>query len=385
MMKTTFKPANKVSFFLDFADSLENADRVGSVTRILRYFNALAEDIGIDVLSPDYKDYSPKLKNGARHLPLPSFAKVNRHIAFLFISPIIFRNSLKESSLYWAKFSSSVPAVLAKKLFKKPLVNFFDYNWVELSGASKESKLEFKIKTAIERLMIRHSDYFITTTETLRSYLIEKGFKHPERIFVIPNYVDTELFCPCEKTQEPEVLNILSVGRLSEQKNFPLLIDGISFLLQRTDIKIKLTIVGSGPLRDDLLQQAGKFKLKLEIKERVANDRMPSIYQASDVFVMTSPREGHPRALVEAMACGLPVVGTNVVGIRDVITDRHNGLLCAENKEDIAEKILQIARNRSFTEKLSKNAREEAVLKYSFTALVERERTIYDQIFSNKQ
>lgn len=373
----------RIVFFLDFADSLENADRVGSIARIIRYFNALSDSsLEVRVVSPDIKNYSSLFTQGGKHHPLPPFARINRHLAFLIFSPFIFGGILRESNLYWAKFSSSVPAILAKKLFKRPLVNYFDYNWVELSGASKESKFEFYIKSVIERLMIKNSDYFITTTETLKLDLIAKGFKYPDKIFVIPNYVDTDIFFPETGTKDQISLRILGVGRLNEQKNFPLLIDGVARLQSLISRNVEVTIVGSGPLKDELLEQAKKVRINFEIIERISNNEMPSVYKKHHIFVMTSPREGHPRALIEAMACGLPVVGTNVIGIRDVVSDGINGLLCSQTPEGVADTLLRLTNDPSLAEKLGMHAREEVVNRYSFKVLVQKERKLYEGIIS---
>lgn len=382
--------AKKMTFFIDFADSFENCDGVGSLDRNVQYFKALADSaMEITILSPDQKNYSSLLGDYAKHYPIPTYAKLNRHIFYLLLAPIIFWKILRKCDIYWAKFSSAVPAIIAKKIFSKPLVNFFDYNWVELSQASEESSMEHKTKSMIENLMIRNSDYFITTTETLKTHLIDRGFKYPEHIFIIPNYVDTDLFNPINTmTKEDsgeDIVKIISVGRLSVQKNFPLLMDGLAQLKNKLENKIELTIVGTGPLKEDLLHKAQQLNLELKLIDRISNSGMPLLYREHDIFVMTSPREGHPRALIEAMSCGLPVVGTNVIGIRDVITDGVNGLLCSATPEDIAQKLLRIISDKLFAKGLGIKAREDALQKYSFKALVQQEKNIYKQIISARK
>jgi len=379
------KNKRNIIYFMDFADSLENADRVGSVTRIIRYFNALSEhSITINILSPDLKNYSSLLSD-SKHYPLPAYSGSFRHIVFLIFSPIIFRTLMRDAHLYWAKFSSSIPAMIAKTLYRKPIVNYFDYNWVELSRASKEGRLELGIKWLIEHLMIRYSDYFITTTDTLKSYLINMGFRYPEKIFIIPNYVDTDLFVPSSEAHDNKMFKILSVGRLSEQKNFPLLLQGVSRLQELTDKQIKLTIVGAGPLKEALLSEASARKVSLTIIDRIPNSEMHPLYTDNHLFVMTSPREGHPRALIEAMACGLPIVGTNVTGISDIIKDNDDGLLCDENRDSVANQILRIINDKELAARLGENARKQAVARYSFKALLEKESLIYKQIFADAE
>lgn len=372
----------RIVFFLDFADSFDNADRVGSVTRIIKYFNALAEYYEIFVLSPDITDYSSRYYCAFRHIPLSKLGQINRHIVYLLLSPLLISRILKSSDLYWGKFSSAIPSIIAKKVFSKPLINLFDYNWVELSRESNESKLEFIVKSRIEKMMIKHSDYFIATTDRLKNYLYFNGFKHSDRIFVIPNYVDTDLFSPCTISGDRSIFRILGVGRLTEQKNFSLLIEGVSKINNIFDQNIEITIVGNGPCKEKLLHQAKELNLRFRIIERVSNNEMPSLYNKHSVFVMTSPREGHPRALIEAMACGLPVIGTDVEGIRDIITDGINGLLCKEDSTDIADKISLIMSDGELSSRLGECARNHALMEYSFKALIEKEVSILNLILS---
>lgn len=370
-------------FLIDFADRFENCDRVGSLDRNIKYFREISGSfMQTAIISPDIKDYSFFLGDHTKHYPMPSYARFNMHIFYLLFSPLIFWNILKNSNVYWTKFSSAIPGIIAKKMFKKRLVNYFDYNWVELSKESKENKLEYKIKSIIEKLMIHNSDYFITTTSALKSYLVNSGFKYPENIIIIPNAVDTDLFHKKNTPQKGNIIKILSVGRLNVQKNFPLLIDGIAGLQNKVKRKIALTIVGTGPLKEAFKHQAQAYELDLRILDRINNNRMPEVYCEHDVFVMTSPREGHPRALIEAMSCGLPVIGTNVEGIKDIIEDGVNGLLCDCNPADVTRKVLSLANDEAYARRLGEKARVDVVNKYSFKALIQKEKDIYHKILN---
>lgn len=373
---------NKILFLLDFADSFENCERVGSLPRNIEHFKALSTNfIEAYILSPDIVNFSDHLGIGGIHYPLPSRAKKIRLPVFLFLSPLLNKQVFANCDILWAKFSSMIPALIAKKIYKKPIICFFDYNWSELSWASNENIVEYNVKSLIEKLIIKHSDYIITTTDTLRSYLIEKGFHSEKKIYLLPNSVDTKAFSPILQKKINEQLKVLSVGRLNEQKNFPLLIESISVFQKKHDNKVKLTIVGTGPLKSSLLDFAYENGVNLTIIDRVPNNEMPEVYNNHDIFVMTSPREGHPRALLEAMSCGLPVVCTNVKGIRDIIKDNQNGLLSDQDKEDIANKILRVMTDKNTLLKLSKNARKEVIEKYSFEALIQEEVYIYQSIF----
>ena len=91
------------------------------------------------------------------------------------------------------------------------------------------------------------------------------------------------------------------------------------------------------------------------------------------VFGITSEREGHPKALIEAMACGCACVGTDSPGIREILVHEGNGLLCAANPASIKNAIETLLSNEKLKNKLQKNARDFAEKHFSSAKLIERE------------
>lgn len=374
----------RLLFLVDSAGSLENWDRVGSLARIVRYFNTLTDNsFEIHIISPDVRDYTFRLKKDGCHHSLPIRSRFGRLVSYSLLSPFLFRQVFRQCDLYRARFSSVLPAIIAKKIYKKPIVSYFDWNWVGFSKQYNENICEYSVKSMIEKLMIKHSDYFITTTDTLKAYLLEKGFYSEKRIFILPNYVDTQLFKPTATMAKSGQVEILGVGRLHEQKNFALLIDAASIVKTRKGRDVKLTIVGSGYLKTTLSNLARENGMDLEIIDRIPNEKMPSVYNKHHLFVMTSTKEGHPRALLEAMSCGLPVIGTDVEGVRDIIDHGENGLLCSEDEEDVADKISYLISDTEAAIRLGKHARRYVAENYSFPNLIQKEAAIYGLILSD--
>ena len=100
---------------------------------------------------------------------------------------------------------------------------------------------------------------------------------------------------------------------------------------------------------------------------------LPAIMQDWDLFVLPSLYEGHPKALIEAMAAGLPVVGSNVIGIREIITDGENGLLAEPDADSLRAAIQRLIQDRALRQRLGRAAREHAVQHFSLDRIVELE------------
>jgi glycosyltransferase involved in cell wall biosynthesis len=137
---------------------------------------------------------------------------------------------------------------------------------------------------------------------------------------------------PAERAADPPL--ILSVGRLVEKKGFPALLDACGRLKQ-AGYRFRCVIYGDGPLRTELQATIDRLGLAEEVRlagECTQQELVPMLQRAA-LFVLTpfvtedGDRDGVPNVLVEAMACGVPVVSTTVGGVTDLVRDGHNGLL----------------------------------------------------------
>jgi glycosyltransferase involved in cell wall biosynthesis len=157
------------------------------------------------------------------------------------------------------------------------------------------------------------------------------------KIQLIYHGVDVDNFFPSFPAEPPpKVPVILSVGRLVEKKGFPDLLEALRRLKQGS-YRFKAMIYGEGPQWDELskrIKETGLEGLVTLAGARRQHELVP-LFQKSTIFALTpsvSPdgdRDGIPNVLVEAMACGLPVVSTAVAGIPELVIDDYNGLLFA--------------------------------------------------------
>jgi glycosyltransferase involved in cell wall biosynthesis len=100
----------------------------------------------------------------------------------------------------------------------------------------------------------------------------------------------------------------------------------------------------------------------------------------SEVFILPSLYEGSPKALLEAMACGLPVIGTNVTGIKEVIADGENGLLCNTDSESIRDAIIRLLASGDMRRRLGSNARAQIESNYSMEKILEKEIAVHSTV-----
>lgn len=177
------------------------------------------------------------------------------------------------------------------------------------------------------RFVLRHSDRVVFLSEDQRTSMGKKYGLDPARTLVLPNGVSADFFLP-ERTQFHSPLRALYVGRLVVQKRPERAVQAIATLPN-----IHLDVVGDGEDRAALEAYARDHKIKNVIfhgPKRGAELRR--FYANADLLIMTSDREGMPLVLLEAMASALPIVGSDVVGIRELI--RGTGVLVADPSAD---------------------------------------------------
>jgi len=145
---------------------------------------------------------------------------------------------------------------------------------------------------------------------------------------------------------------------------------------------VRLYIFGSGSLEAEVRREIEGFD-NIRLMGVIPHEKLPVELNKSEIFVLPSLYEGHPKALLEAMACGLPVIGSDVEGIRGIIEDGVNGVLCGLDPESIREKILLLASDRGLRERLGREARRYVVENFSFEKLFLRELEVHRELLSD--
>jgi glycosyltransferase involved in cell wall biosynthesis len=253
-----------------------------------------------------------------------------------------------------------IPALLAKARFGVPYVTSYGFWYARLSEPGPKRLL----KNVVERLGLRHAAAVIATTEELR----DRAALTARRVELIPNGVDLRLFRPAD-VPRPAGRRILYVGRLSPEKNLASVVTATSYVGDATFV-----LAGSGVLRDPLQTLAREKNVPVEFLGVVEQATLPRVYGSSDVFVLASFTEGHPKVLLEAMACGLPCVASDCAGNRSLVTDGETGLLFDPHRpEELAARLRRIFDDPALAARLGEAARNMIKERYDLSALVARE------------
>ena len=190
----------------------------------------------------------------------------------------------------------------------------------------------------------KQASALITVCEDLRHRLVELG-EAPSRVVTLRNGVDLTRFSPGDRDAARKRLGLdgftlLSVGSLIPRKGHELIIAALADLPDA-----RLLIAGSGPMRAELERVAAEKGVASRVRflGEIAHDALTDAYRAADIFVLASSREGWANVLLEAMACGTPVVATNVNGTPEVVQDPKLGALVQERSAPaLAQAIKQL-------------------------------------------
>jgi len=193
---------------------------------------------------------------------------------------------------------------------------------------------------SLRKFMRLFIDRYIAVSQDLEQWLLDSIGTRPERLSQIYNGVDQSSFKPLSGDRAdilppgflPSAFAIVlgTVGRLVEVKDQAMILKAVDVLLRdepALGAKLRVVLVGDGPLREQLLQLAGELNLKDIVWMAGDRDDVPELLQAMDIFLLPSLAEGISNTVLEAMSTGLPVVATDTGGTPELIEHGVNGYL----------------------------------------------------------
>jgi colanic acid/amylovoran biosynthesis glycosyltransferase len=213
--------------------------------------------------------------------------------------------------------------------------------------------------------LFEKGDIFLPVSEFWKNRLIELGCP-AEKIAVNHMGVDTEKFRSHKKEASGDTLNVLTVARLTEKKGQCYALQAIGQAAQVVP-KLEYHIAGDGPLLAELKEMTKKLDIENRVvfHGKVDSDEVLTLYKEADIFLLPSvtpssgDMEGIPVALMEAMACGIPVIASQHSGIPELVIDGQTGYAVPERDFNaLAEKVRCLAVDDQLRIKLGDQARE---------------------------
>jgi glycosyltransferase involved in cell wall biosynthesis len=300
-----------------------------------------------------------------------------------------FLKAVNQSKIVHAHGHPYLTSLIAGKLAKmyaKPFVLTQHNTFIEYNNLFDD--IENLNDLTVGKQNLQDADRIIAVSGATKKYVLRLGAK-PKKVEVVHNGVDLEKFKPMSKKREEmrrklgipsDAVVVLTVRRLVYKNGVDTLIEGANIAVKKNP-RIVFLAVGKGPdsesvtLRIHDLGIDGNFKLA----GFVSDEDLPLYYNSADIFVLPSKSgEGLPLVALEAMACALPVIATDVGGIREILMEEYGKLVPPNQPELLAKAILDFVKQDFSSRKKELRAMMEE--KYSWDKNVERLVEIYEEL-----
>jgi len=292
------------------------------------------------------------------------------------------KSLIKEKQYNLCHAFFGIPCGAIAYLSRKELPYIVSLRGSDVPGFNQRFSFQYIFLKPIIRGVWRNAKSVIANSEGLKKLAQKTDLNCT--IEIIHNGIDTEQFKPARNNKDK--LRILCVSRLIERKGIDYLLRSIPPIKEKIGNTFEVWIVGEGNLEQQLKGLARQLGVAdvVSFKGCIEHSRLPDIYASSDIFVLPSLSEGMSNSILEAMACGLPIIATDTGGTKELING--NGvILPTEDAEGIADAISKLNEEPSLREKMGIKSRRLAT-ELSWSTVAERYLGIYRvALTSNEQ
>jgi len=245
----------------------------------------------------------------------------------------------------------------------------------------------------LNRLLTPLTDGFIAVAQNHAEHLIRYERLPADRVFMIPNGVDTQRFVPdsAMRTWLRGHLNVPQhaplvgiVAALREEKNHLQFVEAGRLVLRRF-LGTHFVVVGEGPQRERIMAEIAQAGLQPQFHLLGNRHDTERILAGLDVFCLTSKNEANPVSILEALACGVPVVSPNVGSICETVRPEQTGVLTQPlDANETAQAICQLLGNPDRATALGRNGRQLVQATWSLEAMVEGYQNLLERLYHQK-
>ncbi len=358
-----------LGIFLSSGDSFEGMAKVGQDIRFKTFYISKFARSFKKVYIFSYAN--EKVDDLPKNVILIS-NKYNIHrLLYGFLMPFLNYSAIRECQVFRCyHLLGTLPGIMTTIFFRKPYVFNYGYDYKEFTVIEKKY-LQYVLLLLIHPVANFFAKRIIAVTKMVLDWTPK------EKTSYIPNGVDINVFKSLKIKKKRRKLVLFSVGRLEPQKNYENTIPALKGL------NISYVIVGRGFLKDKIEKLAKNNKVDLKIIERVKNTDLPKYYNDADIFMLPSLTEGPVKVLLEAMACGLPVVGSEVNGIKEILVDGENGIVCTIETKSIKNAVQRLLNDEKLRVKISRNARRYIEQNHVISILLKEEINLLKKALKN--
>ena len=266
-------------------------------------------------------------------------------------------------------FYSNVYGVLAGRLAR---------TGVAIASQRDLGNLRPSAQQRINRMTLYFAHYVLANSEAAATRVRLDGRVHPERVFVIPNGVDTAKFAPLERGGDIRPVRVFgTVSNLRPEKGLGDLVRATALLRDRYP-DVRMVIWGEGPLRSELATLIRSLGLESLVQLPGHTDDARATLCTMDAFILPSLSESCSNSLMEAMAAGLPVIASDTGGNPELVLDGSSGLLVRPgDPADLARAMGHLMDNPAIAATLGTQAAQQARAKFALPAMLARIEALY--------
>jgi glycosyltransferase involved in cell wall biosynthesis len=255
--------------------------------------------------------------------------------------------------------------------------------------ASKNWRVRY-LYDQLDLRLLKHYDLVLMVSDTMRDIISRYGVK-PERMLWIRNAIDAKFF---SRSAAPDLqfraqLGIPSgaavvgaVGRLNGEKDYPNLLRAAQILVkERPDLYF--VIAGKGELEQELKSMAAGMGIAERVIFMGHFHDVRKVFELMDIYVLSSTREGLPNTVLEAMAMEVPIVSTDVDGVKEAVSDQREAFLVPpQDSPALARGIARMLDDRELRTKLARQAREKVETDFSFAQRTRKIEGLYKKLMT---
>lgn len=297
------------------------------------------------------------------------------NLVYTLLMPLLAFRFLRKCNVFKTnQMDGAIAAVISAAMLRRPLYVRTGYTFSLFVGRiHAKNPLRRRFAWLTEYIAFRQCSASSVSSRFDRDYVAKRYALAGRAPVVVGNYIDTEAFRP--RPEIDKLDRLVFVGRLSPQKNLNAAIAACA------EAGIGLDIVGDGPDKRMLEETVSATEADVVWLGVVANERLPELLSRYRYFILPSLWEGMPKALLEAMAAGLVCIGTDTIGINEIIADGVTGHLSSGPSAQELTKAIRRAIEGD-KERISKAATDLVVQNYSLTAIASKESEIFNSLLS---